>query len=254
MTTSTIRGRVTDAAGAPVAGAVVDGGQCRHRPDRRARRPAPTALRAHRPSSRPPMTIRTTRGGAAVERPASSVGDRRERDARPRRRRAGRCRRRAAAAGSASGDDRRHRPPPGRNQDQRSRHQRQPGADRIAAAEQPQLPQLRQARAGHHATDDSADRQGGRRRAHSTRRPAGQRLHRRRQPEEPDPRRAASSARTISRGNPFSQIAVQEFRVLTSNFKAEYERRGGRDHRRDQVGHQRIPRRGRSASIPATTD
>lgn len=27
----------------------------------------------------------------------------------------------------------------------------------------------------------------------------------------------------VSRGNPFSQLAVQEFRVLTSNFKAEYE-------------------------------
>ena len=30
----------------------------------------------------------------------------------------------------------------------------------------------------------------------------------------------------ISRGNPFSQLAVQEFRVLTSNFKAEYEDAG----------------------------
>ncbi len=29
-----------------------------------------------------------------------------------------------------------------------------------------------------------------------------------------------------SRGNPFSQLAVQEFRVLTSNFKAEYEQAG----------------------------
>jgi hypothetical protein len=30
----------------------------------------------------------------------------------------------------------------------------------------------------------------------------------------------------VSRGNPFSQLAVQEFRVLTSNFKAEYEDAG----------------------------
>ena len=30
----------------------------------------------------------------------------------------------------------------------------------------------------------------------------------------------------VSRGNPFSQFAVQEFRVLTSNFKAEYEDAG----------------------------
>ena len=30
-----------------------------------------------------------------------------------------------------------------------------------------------------------------------------------------------------SRGNPFAQLAVQEFRVLTQNFKAEYEQAGG---------------------------
>jgi hypothetical protein len=30
----------------------------------------------------------------------------------------------------------------------------------------------------------------------------------------------------VSRGNPFSQLAVQEFRVITSNFKAEYEDAG----------------------------
>src|SRR6476659_6087431 len=30
----------------------------------------------------------------------------------------------------------------------------------------------------------------------------------------------------VSRGNPFSQLAVQQFRVLTSNFKAEYEDAG----------------------------
>ena len=30
----------------------------------------------------------------------------------------------------------------------------------------------------------------------------------------------------VSRGNPFSQLAVKEFRVLTSNYKAEYEDAG----------------------------
>ena len=30
----------------------------------------------------------------------------------------------------------------------------------------------------------------------------------------------------VSAGNPFSQLAVREFRVLTSNFKAEYEDAG----------------------------
>ncbi|WP_446705172.1 hypothetical protein, partial [Aeromonas veronii] len=29
-----------------------------------------------------------------------------------------------------------------------------------------------------------------------------------------------------SRGNPFGQLAVQEFRVLTQNYKAEYEQAG----------------------------
>ena len=44
-----------------------------------------------------------------------------------------------------------------------------------------------------------------------------------------------------SRGNPFGQSAVQEFRVLTQNYKAEYETGGCRDHHRDhQVRHQRF--------------
>ena len=55
--------------------------------------------------------------------------------------------------------------------------------------------------------------------------PASQRLRRRGEPEvQRQPGRR--DGQDASRGNPFRQLAVQEFRVATSNFKAEYEQAG----------------------------
>ncbi len=52
-----------------------------------------------------------------------------------------------------------------------------------------------------------------------------------------------------SRGNPFPQNAVQEYKVLTQNYKAEYEKAVARgDHRGHQVGRQR-----RSTATPSTS-
>ena len=50
-----------------------------------------------------------------------------------------------------------------------------------------------------------------------------QRLHRRRRPEELRARRAASAASSPAQGNPFPQLAIGEYKVITSNYKAEYD-------------------------------
>ncbi len=111
--------------------------------------------------------------------------------------------------------------PPDRDEEQRDRDQRHRGADQVAAAGQPQLPELRGALAGsaHLRRRDAQGGQRGRGRGLQH-----QRLHRR----HPATRTTSSSGgvagQDSSRGNPFPQNAVQEFRVLTQNFKAEYEK------------------------------
>ena len=80
------------------------------------------------------------------------------------------------------------------------------------------------------ATDRAGLHQPARRRAAPSRH---QRLHRRRRPEELRARQAASTGQDASRGNPFPQLGIGEYKVITSNYKAEYDQMSERgDHGR----------------------
>ena len=234
-------------AGAPVAGvAVVTATNVAHRPGRHDDHRRRRQLHARRAPSAPttPSAPRSAarRSSASV---VAAIGQSATLDLAPDAP--------AAAPPRPTPDDRwrdrrRHRPPPRRDQDQRSRDQRQPGADPLAAADRPQLPELRQARARASLT--------------TTARPT------RKSARAPRPRPAVNvfidgtsiknqildsgiAGQENSRGNPFGQIAVQEFRVLTQNFKAEYEQAvGGGDHRRRPSRAPTNSMARRSANIP----
>ena len=58
-----------------------------------------------------------------------------------------------------------------------------------------------------------------------------------------DVTQGGSVGQDASRGNPFPQNAVQEYRVITQNYKAEYQKASSVDHlRRHEVRRQRLPR------------
>ena len=113
-------------------------------------------------------------------------------------------------------------------QDLGSRRRRLAASDRNHAAGHPQLPRVRRHRAGR-----GVQRRPGKgktsicRAARNT--SNDQRLHRRRRPEE---LRASTRRRRPARiprrpGNPFPQLAIGEYKVITSNYKAEYDQVSG---------------------------
>ena len=164
-TTGQVRGQVTDAAGAPVAGAQVvavnTGTNQTFRSTTNAngqydlKRPAPRPVPRDRHGRRRPG-VRTGRDGS----------DRPDRHAQRRARRCPRSRRRKRSIDGQG--HRRHRQPPDRNADQRSRDQRQPHANRSLPQTDRNFLSLRRARAGR-ALQRQRDRQGHSARAHRPR-------------------------------------------------------------------------------------
>ncbi len=226
--TANIRGKVTNDQGTALPGATVDGRRHRlgirqdqhRRPRRRlpARRPHPGGVHHH--------------GGGAGIPGALADGDRPRRTEPERHVRDGADRR-------GQRIDHRHRRAGGRHADPGGGDQRHHAADREPAAGQPQLPQLRGARARHPDLGRSAAQDDLRRR------PAGradQRLHRRRELQE---RRAAGGPGRPGRQP--RQPVPAERRAGVPRHHAELQRpvRQGveRDHhRRHQVGRQRRAR------------
>ena len=129
-----------------------------------------------------------------------------------------------------------------RSQDLRGRHQRQPEADRSAAADHAQLPRLRRPGAGRALRRrQRRQREGAKRRAEPGQH---QHLHRRRQPEEQHPARRRRRAGLDAR-QPVP--AVGDRRVQGHLAELQGGVRPGqqrRDHGRDEVGQQRAARRG----------